>query len=500
MILPVVRVPVLSNATTLTFPAASSARVFYVLGSGFSFGAQILIARRNGERNFSKIGPICYASVFFLLLLSVILIIFIRCFSPSILAEIIKSKDICDSTIQYMNYRAYGLFFAFGAAIFRAFYVGIARTKILTYASIAMVGSNFVLNYALIFGKFGLPAMGIAGAATASSISEAISLLCYIVYSLKVVDVVKYGFHCLKAFCKISILKKVFAVSFWMMLQPFLSVGIWFLFFLAVEHLGERSLAVINLARSLSALPFMVIHACATAANSLTGNLIGAEKVDQVWRLIGKISLACTAIVLPMLIIFSIFPQETLRIYTDNHELIKASVNVVYVMNIASKANMAWRNDFKFGNFNLAALITARLGGIVYSNTQAKLDWYGVSEVSAAARDAGGVLINGNDLIDANQWFTTIAGSDTVPQYYTYSATNVRLQEVSFGYTIPRKRLGNVCDLTLQLVGRNLLMIYCKAPFDPEAVASTTDNYYQGLDYFMTPNTRNIGFNIRLNF
>ena len=310
--------------------------VFYVLGSGFSFGAQILIARRNGERNFSKIGPICYASGFFLLLLSVILIIFIRCFSPSILAEIIKSKDICDSTIQYMNYRAYGLFFAFGAAIFRAFYVGIARTKILTYASIAMVGSNFVLNYALIFGKFGLPAMGIAGAATASSISEAISLLCYIVYSLKVVDVVKYGFHCLKAFCKISILKKVFAVSFWMMLQPFLSVGIWFLFFLAVEHLGERSLAVINLARSLSALPFMVIHACATAANSLTGNLIGAEKVDQVWRLIGKISLACTAIVLPMLIIFSIFPQETLRIYTDNHELIKASVNVVYVMNIAS--------------------------------------------------------------------------------------------------------------------------------------------------------------------
>jgi hypothetical protein len=60
--------------------------------------------------------------------------------------------------------------------------------------------------------------------------------------------------------------------------------------------------------------------------------------------------------------------------------------------------------------------------------------------------------------------------------------------------------LGNVCDLTLQLVGRNLFMIYCKAPFDPEAVASTTDNYYQGLDYFMTPNTRNIGFNIRLNF
>ena len=174
--------------------------------------------------------------------------------------------------------------------------------------------------------------------------------------------------------------------------------------------------------------------------------------------------------------------------------------DMIFLGSVLPKANMSWRNDFKLGNFNLGALVTARLGGIVYSNTQAKLDWYGVSEVSADARDNGGVLINGGDLINANLWYSTIAGSDTVPQFYTYSATNVRLQEVSFGYTFPRKRLGNVCDLTLQLVGRNLLMIYCKAPFDPEAVASTTDNYYQGLDYFMTPNTRNIGFNIRLNF
>ena len=174
--------------------------------------------------------------------------------------------------------------------------------------------------------------------------------------------------------------------------------------------------------------------------------------------------------------------------------------DMIYLGSVLPKANMSWRNDFKFGNFNLSALVTARLGGIVYSNTQAKLDWYGVSAASADARDAGGVMINGGDLVDANLWYTTIAGSDTVPQFYTYSATNVRLQEVAFGYTFPRKMLGNVCDLTLQLVGRNLLMIYCKAPFDPEAVASATDNYYQGLDYFMTPNTRNIGFNIRLNF
>ena len=162
-------------------------------------------------------------------------------------------------------------------------------------------------------------------------------------------------------------------------------------------------------------------------------------------------------------------------------------------------ANMAWRNDFRVGNFHFGFMISARLGGIVFSRTQAMLDYYGVSEASAAARDAGTVMINGGDYVDPNVWYSAIGGGNSVPQYYTYSATNVRLQEASIGYTIPRKKLGDVCEITLSLVGRNLWMLYCKAPFDPESVA-TTGNYYQGIDYFMMPSTRNIGFNLRLKF
>lgn len=55
-------------------------------------------------------------------------------------------------------------------------------------------------------------------------------------------------------------------------------------------------------------------------------------------------------------------------------------------------------------------------------------------------------------------------------------------------------------DITLSLVGRNLWMIYSKAPFDPEAVASTSNNYYQGVDYFMMPSLRSVGFNLKLKF
>lgn len=180
-------------------------------------------------------------------------------------------------------------------------------------------------------------------------------------------------------------------------------------------------------------------------------------------------------------------------------QTIKNVDDYVKLGSVLPKANMAWRNDFRVGNFNFGFMVTARLGGVVFSRTQAILDYYGVSESTAAARDNGGILVNGTDVLDPNTWYTAIASGDVVPQYYTYSATNVRLQEASIGYTFPRKMLGDICEITLQLVGRNLWMIYNKAPFDPESIA-TTGNYYQGIDYFMMPSTRNFGFNLRLKF
>ena len=183
----------------------------------------------------------------------------------------------------------------------------------------------------------------------------------------------------------------------------------------------------------------------------------------------------------------------------DGNVTVNDKVDDIYLGSVFPKANMAWRNDFQYGNWGLGFLLTARLGGVVYSATQAVLDSYGVSEVTAAARDNGGVVINGNDRIDAQKWYSVVGADSGIPQYYTYSATNLRLQEASVSYTIPRKKLKNIMDITLSLVGRNLWMIYCKAPFDPESVA-TTGNYYQGIDYFMMPSLRSVGFNLKLKF
>ncbi|MDR3119277.1 MAG: SusC/RagA family TonB-linked outer membrane protein [Mediterranea sp.] len=188
------------------------------------------------------------------------------------------------------------------------------------------------------------------------------------------------------------------------------------------------------------------------------------------------------------------------KIYVDANGNISINNNAgdIKLGSVFPKANTAWRNDFSYKGFTLGFMISARLGGIVYSATQAALDLYGVSETSAAARDNGWVDVNG-DRMNAEKWYKAIGANNGVPQYYTYSATNIRLQEVGIGYTFPRSRVRGIADITVSLTGRNLWMIYCKAPFDPESTA-TTGNYYQGIDNFMTPNTRNAGFNVRLNF
>lgn len=192
------------------------------------------------------------------------------------------------------------------------------------------------------------------------------------------------------------------------------------------------------------------------------------------------------------------------KIYIDSKgkvatQPLQNSDDYIKLGSVLPKANMAWRNSFKWNNFHAGFMISARLGGVVFSRTQAMLDDYGVSEASAAARDRGFVLVNGRNFIDPESWYHTVAGGNAIPQFYTYSATNVRLQEASFGYTFSRKMLRDICDITVSVVGRNLWMIYNKAPFDPESVAST-NNFYQGIDYFMMPSTRNIGCSVTLKF
>ena len=177
------------------------------------------------------------------------------------------------------------------------------------------------------------------------------------------------------------------------------------------------------------------------------------------------------------------------------------TVEPIYLGKTTPDFTMGWNNNFTYKNFGLSFLINARVGGIVTSSTQALLDRFGVSKASADARDAGGVMIPNQGLYDAKKYYTLVAtGENDLAGYYTYSATNVRLQELTFSYKFNSKLFNNVIkDLILSFVATNPWMIYCKAPFDPELTAST-GTYGQGNDYFMQPSLKSYGFSVKFKF
>ena len=181
-----------------------------------------------------------------------------------------------------------------------------------------------------------------------------------------------------------------------------------------------------------------------------------------------------------------------------------------YAGNVNPDWTASWRNQFSWNGINLAFMITARVGGVGVSLTEATMDAYGASVRSLENRETGfdfsPSYLSGKSasyyIVSAQDYWRNIAngGENALGAYYTYSMTNVRLAEVSLGYDIPiNKLVPFIKGLNVSVVGRNLAMLYCNAPFDPERVASA-GNYGMGLDLFMSPATRNIGFSAKITF
>ena len=244
-----------------------------------------------------------------------------------------------------------------------------------------------------------------------------------------------------------------------------------------------------------------IIELAANAVNPVTGEPLNLEKLDI--KGLGK----AKYILKEGGTLGDLYTTSNLRFNDNGYVEVDKSGNLlltdegddIYLGSVFPDHTLAWRNDFSWKGLNLGVLFTGRIGGVCYSATQANLDLYGVSEASAAARDAGGVWINGRELVDAQKWYQAIGSQSGLPQYYLYSSTNFRLQELSLGYTLPAKWFRDKMRMTVSFVGRNLWMIYCKAPFDPESVASTGLNY-QGIDYFMMPSLRSLGFSVKFQF
>ena len=303
----------------------------FVTGFGFGIGSQIIIARRNGEGNYKETGNIFWHGVYFLTGLAIMVIALSELFSPWILSHLIESKEIAEAAMNYVRWRLVGFIFAFVTVMFRAFYIGTTQTKTLTLNSIVMVLSNVLFNWILVFGKLGFPALGIAGSAIGTALAELVSLIFFTVYTITKTDCEKYGLNKRISF-RWKKLKSILSISVWTMVQNFFSVSTWFIFFLFVEHLGERSLAVSNLIRSVSGFLWVFVSAFASTCSSLVSNLIGEGHTDSVPRLIRRVIKLAYIPVLALALLFSLFPKTVISIYTDMPDLVSSSVQSLWVL------------------------------------------------------------------------------------------------------------------------------------------------------------------------
>ena len=325
----------LGHVGAVELGASAIGGLFYVtlfmVAYGFTTGVQILIARRHGEKDYPAIGSIFDNSFYFLGISTIIITVLIVFFGAQLLKHFIASAAVYHASTIYLKYRIFGLFFASSALLFRSFYTGITFTKYISISAAIMAGINVILDYGMIFGKLGFPEMGIAGAGLASAISEACALLFFFAITARKAHLAKYK---LFAFVKpdLSIIKSTLDVSLYIMIQFVLSHAVWLGFFLLIEKMGETSLAVSNIIRSIYMLLMIPAWAMSSATSSVVSNAIGAGFSKNVIPIVNKILLFSMGIMLAIAVLAAFVPHFMISIYTSDIRLQEASVTSYYVI------------------------------------------------------------------------------------------------------------------------------------------------------------------------
>lgn len=308
--------------------------VFVMIGMGFTLGSQILIARKNGAELFKDIGNIFHQALWFVLGLTIASFLFMQLAAPKIFQLLTASQDIFEASMKYLNYRSFGVGFAYLGFLCVAFFTGITETKVLIRVTITQALINVILDYALIFGHFGLPELKIEGAAIASLISE---MVAFVMYVFIIRSYVKSGKHQLFAETRFDFqqLKTNVVVSFPIMLQHLLAITTWLSFFMIIEQLGETELAVSHIIRSIYMVLMIPLFGFSSATSTLVSNLIGGQQSDQVMLLVKRIILLCLSACIVFIPINFIIPEWSINVYTSDSLLVEMGVPVLKIISLA---------------------------------------------------------------------------------------------------------------------------------------------------------------------
>ncbi len=308
--------------------------IFAVIGNGLNNGLQALIARRAGQGLPKEIGRLFFHGVWIALAIAGLGIGITYLFAPTILRATIHDPIIADQVINFLLIRIWGLPFLYLYVMRNALLVGTNQTRFLIWGTLAEASVNIFLDYTLIYGKLGFPALGFNGAAYASIVAEGAGLL--VIYLV----IHKKNIHKTFAFFEqtnidFSVMKLILTISTPLILQFAISIMSWEFFYILIEHHGPRALAISNTMRNIFGLFGVFCWAFAATANTMVSNIIGQGRQDEVMPLIKRIVQLSLGISLFIFVLLNSVPALFLQIYGQGDAFIAEAIPIVRIVSVA---------------------------------------------------------------------------------------------------------------------------------------------------------------------
>lgn len=320
--------------------------IFAVVGHGLNNGLQALISRRAGENRIDAIGNLFSQGVRIAIVFSVLGIILTWFVAPTVLSWSLHDPDSVRICVHFLNIRILGLPFLYVYQMRNALLVGTNQSKYLVIGTATEAVSNIFFDYALIYGKFGMPRMGFNGAAYASIISE-IAGLAVIFVVIRMNGITKQ-LHLFKNWAYDAANTRLILVqSYPLILQHTISIISWEFFYILIEHHGQRDLAISNTMRNIFGFFGCFTWAFASTANTMVSNVIGQNKQEEVQRLIYRIMYWSVGFASFICLFLNIFPHSFLSVYGQGEEFIVAAIPVLRIVSSAlvlMSVSVVWMN------------------------------------------------------------------------------------------------------------------------------------------------------------
>ncbi|TSE10636.1 MATE family efflux transporter [Aquimarina algiphila] len=305
------------------------------LGIGFSTAITPLVAEADGENNF-KTGKSAFKHGLFLCTTLGIALFLLILVAKPLMYFMKQPIEVVELAIPYLDLVAFSLIPLVSFQALKQFSDGLSMTSYPMYATLIANVVNIVLNYLLIFGKFGFPQMGIVGAAVGTLVSRLVMVI-FLWILLRGKEKSKAYVTQIKFFVLESkMLNKIIALGFPSALQMFFEVAIFTAAILLSGILGKNPQAANQIALNLSSMTFMVAMGLSVAAMVRVGNQKGLQQFAELRRIAISIFLLSFLIATVFALIFIIFNQMLPKIYLDVKD-VKNLTDNTEVITIAAK-------------------------------------------------------------------------------------------------------------------------------------------------------------------